>query len=368
LAQAQAQAQMLGADFWTHLDRRRDDAAGEALSAVATPGVDHGGESGGAVRPGPGGRDRGGHRGGLLPARRRAVLRAGTATIDLDGTDLECYGLKKDGIAYTYKGQRAGRPHVACWAEAGLVTAADLLAGDEDPRPGAGGLIELIERSVATLRAAGVTARPRVRGDVGYFAKDIAWAAVTNGCDFSLGITRNPAAWRAAAAIAADAWTEAIGMTGAQVAVADYAPSRLATRHRLRGAAGPVAAADISTDPRARRRRTIPKDQLTLALDGAVEQRVRTLIHRHQRRRVHPPAKAATVEAWHRLGCTGRGQSEGGRVSVNWRAAAQVHQKSEASQATAPSRSRNAAFPWHRNGSGVRSPVSLSPPCVTVSA
>jgi hypothetical protein len=32
-----AQAQMLGADFWSGLDRRRDDAAGEALSAVATP-------------------------------------------------------------------------------------------------------------------------------------------------------------------------------------------------------------------------------------------------------------------------------------------------------------------------------------------
>src|SRR5947207_5179117 len=81
--------------------------------------------------------------------------------------------------------------------------------GTRTPRPGAGGLIE---RSVATLRAAGVTARPRVRGDVGYFAKDIAWAAVDNGCDFSLGITRNPAAWRAAAAIADDAWTEAVGM------------------------------------------------------------------------------------------------------------------------------------------------------------
>ena len=102
------------------------------------------------------------------------MLRAGTASIDLDGTDVECYGAHKDGIAYNYKGARAGRPRVATWAEAGLVTAADLLAGDEDPRPGAVGLIE---RSVATLRAAGVSARPRVRGDVGYFAKDIAWAA-----------------------------------------------------------------------------------------------------------------------------------------------------------------------------------------------
>jgi hypothetical protein len=97
---------------------------------------------------------------------------------------MECYGAAKEGIAYNYKGQRGGRPHVATWAEAGVVTAADLLAGDEDPRPGAGCLME---RSVATLKAAGVSVRPKVRGDVGYFAKNIAQAAVQAGCDFSFG-------------------------------------------------------------------------------------------------------------------------------------------------------------------------------------
>ncbi len=163
---AVAQAQMLGAQFWTGLDRRRADAAGQALSAVATPasttavdlaerfgpaqlaGIEEGiGEIVGRVVR-------------LLSATRRTVLRAGTVTIDLDGTDVEVYGSKKKGIAYSYKGARAGRPHVATWAEAGVVTAADLLAGDEDPRPGAGALIA---RSVATLRTAGVSARPVVR-------------------------------------------------------------------------------------------------------------------------------------------------------------------------------------------------------------
>jgi len=298
-----AQAQMLGADFLTCLDRRRDDAAGEALSAVPTPAsttaatlaARFGAPQLAGIEEGVG--ELACRAMGLLPARRRAVLRAGTATIDLDGTDVECYGSHKDGIAYNYKGQRAGRPHVATWAEAGLVTAADLLAGDEDPRPGAGGLIE---RSVATLKAAGVTARPRVRGDVGYFAKDIAWAAVEAGCDFSLGITRNPAAWRAAAAIPDDQFTEAIGMKGAQVAVADYAPAGwppgtacLVRRVRVR-------AGEISTDPRARRRRTIPKDQLALALDGLVDH-----VYAHSfiatNADVSTPAKAAAAEAWHRM-------------------------------------------------------------------
>ena len=136
-----AQAQMLGADFLTGLDRRRADVAGEALSAVPTPASTTAASL--AARFGPA-QVAGVEEGigeltcrvvGLLPAKRRAALRAGTATIDLDGTEVECYGSGKDGIAYNYKGQRAGRPHVATWAEAGLVTAADLLAGDEDPRP-----------------------------------------------------------------------------------------------------------------------------------------------------------------------------------------------------------------------------------------
>jgi hypothetical protein len=300
---AVAQAQMCGAQFWTGLDCRRADLAGEALSAVATPasttavqladrfgpaqvaGIEEGiGEIVGRVV-------------GLLAARRRSVLRTGGATIDLDGTDVEVYGVKKEGIAYSYKGARAGRPHVATWAEAGVVTAADLLAGDEDPRPGAG---SLIERSVHTLRAAGVTARAKVRGDVGYFAKDIAWAAVQAGCDFSLGVTRNPAVWRAATTIPDDAWRKAKRMKDAQVAVCDYAPAgwppaTMCVVRRVK-----VRAAHVSTDPRARRRRTIPTDQLALALDGLV-----THVYAYSfiatNLDVSTPANAVTVEAWHRM-------------------------------------------------------------------
>jgi len=300
---AVAQAQMLGAEFWTGLDRRRADAAGEALSAVPTPASTTAVEL--ADRFGPA-QLAGIEEGigevvcrvvGLLPPARRAVLRAGGASIDLDGTDVECYGATKEGIAYNYKGQRGGRPHVATWAEAGLVTAADLLAGDEDPRPGAQ---SLIERSVATLRAAGVTARPVVRGDVGYFAKDIATAAVDNDCDFSLGVTRNRAVWRAATAIGAKQWRRAKRMRHAQVAVCDYAPAgwppgTVCVVRRVK-----IRAGAISTDPRARRRRTIPKDQLALALDGLV-----THVYAYSfiatNLDVSTPAKAVEVEAWHRM-------------------------------------------------------------------
>ena len=300
---AVAQAQMFGAEFWTGLDRRRADPAGEALSVVATPasttavelagrfgrfqvaGIEEGiGEIACRVI-------------GLLPAARRAALRGGTVTIDLDGTDVEVYGSKKDGIAYSYKGARAGRPHVATWAEAGVVLAADLLAGDEDPRPGAG---SLIERSMDTLKAAGVSVRPTVRGDVGYFAKDIAWAAIEAGGDFSVGVTRNPAVWRAAAAIGDKQWRKAKRMKGAQVAVCDYAPAgwppgTVTVVRRVK-----VRATDISADPRARRRRTIPKGQLALALDGLVDH-VYAYSFIATNLDVSTPAKAVEVEAWHRM-------------------------------------------------------------------
>jgi hypothetical protein len=42
---------------------------------------------------------------GLLPAERAAELAGGPVTIDIDATDVEVYGSKKRGVAYTYQGQ-----------------------------------------------------------------------------------------------------------------------------------------------------------------------------------------------------------------------------------------------------------------------
>src|SRR5947208_2099501 len=185
---AVAQAQMCGAEFWTGLDRRRADTAGEALSAVATPAATTAVQL--ADRFGPA-QVAGIEEGigeiacrvvGLLAPARRAVLRAGGATIDLDGTDVEVYGSKKEGIAYNYKGQPAGWP------------------------PG----------------TACVVRRVKVR------------------------------------------------------------------------------ASDISADPRARRRRTIPKTQLALALDGLVEH-VYAYSFIATNLDVSTSAKAVEVEAWHRM-------------------------------------------------------------------
>lgn len=101
---------------------------------------------------------------------------------------------------------------------------------------------------------------------MGYFASQIAQAAVDAGCDFSLGVTRNPAVWVwRAAAIGEKAWRKAKRMKGAQVAVCDYAPAGWPAGTACVVRRVTVRAKDVSTDPRARRRRTIPEGQLALA-------------------------------------------------------------------------------------------------------
>lgn len=270
-----AQAQLLGGDALVSLDRQRADVAAVELSAV--PVLASTTAAGLARRFGPeqlagvetGAADLAVRGFDLLPADRKVALSA-KVTLDLDSTDVEVYGSKKQGVAYNYAGQRSGRPHLATWAEAGLTTAADLLAGNDDVRPRAA---DMLRRGLAGIpepvRAqAAARARLRTRADAGYFTADLANAAVAQGCDFAIAAKRNTAMWRAYASIEPDAWTEAIGMPGAQVAAVDYAPAgwpegTYTIVRRVR-----VEAEAISTDPRSRRRRTIDKDQLALALEG----------------------------------------------------------------------------------------------------
>lgn len=270
-----AQSQLLGADALVCLDRQRADVAAVELSVV--PVLASTTAAGLARRFGPehlvgvevGFADLAQRAFDLLDAERKTALSA-KVTIDLDSTDVEVYGSKKQGVAYNYQGQRAGRPHLATWAEAGLTTAADLLAGNDDVRPRAADMLRRglagVPESVRETARAGD--RLRTRADAGYFTADLAHAAVEADCDFAIAAKRNTALWRASATIPETAWVDAIGMAGAQVAATDYAPAgwpdgTYTIVRRVR-----VEAEDISADPRSRRRRTIDKNQLALALEG----------------------------------------------------------------------------------------------------
>ena len=265
-----AAAQLAGEDFLVGLDRQRGDSAGQALGPV--PGLASSTACGLARRI-----DGAGWRRvevgiaavhermlALLPAPRRDALCA-RATIDLDATDVEVYGRRKRGVAYNYLGQRCGRPHVASWAETGTVLAADLLAGDVDPRPGAAGLLA---RAVAGLPAQ--VGRVSMRADAGYFAGDLARAARELDVRFAIGAKRITTMWRALDGLDESAWADATDMPGAQVAVSNYKQAQWPEGTRLLIRRVALDASQISTDPRARRRRTIARDQLELALAGQV--------------------------------------------------------------------------------------------------
>jgi hypothetical protein len=233
-----------------------------------------------------------------LPVSRRARLTS-AATIDLDTTDVEVYGSKKRGVAYNYAGQRCGRPYVATWAETETTLAADLLAGNDDPRPGAP---ELLRRALAALpRAVRAAAQIALRADGGYFAGELARAAHFEGIQFAIGAKRIAPLWRLLSGINEDDWVDAIDMDAAQVAVADYRPDWWPANTRLLIRRVRLAPEQISADPRSRRRRTLHPDQRALPL---AELACADAIHGYTfiltNRDASTPARAAAVECWYR--------------------------------------------------------------------
>ena len=193
----------------------------------------------------------------ILPEAEQVRLRSLRPTLDVDPTEVECYGKKKRGFAWNYQGQWAGRPCPVVWAEAGLVVAGKLLAGNQDPRPPAR---RLINKAIGALPEG--LGRARFRFDSGFFDGKLARACLAAGADYAMAVPRNNGFWRAVRAIAADAWVPAKDMGAAEIAEADYRPkgwpgSPRAVVRRVR-----VEAADIKTDPRSRRLRTIDKEEL----------------------------------------------------------------------------------------------------------
>jgi hypothetical protein len=270
---AMAAAQLAGEDFLVGLDRQRADEAGQVLAAVAGLSST---TAAGLARRFTDGQWRAVETGigdihaamlAALPVARAAAL-CELVTIDLDTTDVEVYGRKKRGVAFNHQGQRCGRPHVASWAETATVLAADLMAGNEDPR---GHAAELLARALAGLPARARGGRIRLRADAGYFAGQLARAALVAGVEFAIGAKRIAPLWRILDGVAAGDWVDAVDMGGAQVAVAAYCPAWWPTATRLLIRRVALAPDRIGTDPRARRRRTLHPGQRALSVTELAE-------------------------------------------------------------------------------------------------
>ena len=302
-----AAAQLAGEEFLVGLDRQRADAAGQALAPV--PGLASSTATGlarrltnrqwAAVETGLAAATARMLR--MLPPRRAAAL-AADVTVDLDSTDVEVYGGKKRGVAYNYQGQRVGRPHVATWAQAGTVLAAELLAGDVDPRRHAAGLLRralaTLPRALATLPRAG---RVRLRADAGYFAGELARAAHAEQLGFAIGAKRIAPLWRMLDGVAKTDWVDALDMPAAQVAVAEYRPDWWPANTRLLIRRVRLEIGQVSADSRSRRRRTLHPDQRALPLPELADaDAVYGYSFILTNLDVSTPDKAVAVEHWYR--------------------------------------------------------------------
>ena len=303
---AMACAQLAGADHLVGLDHRRRDAVTESFWSFACPASS---TVGGLARR----IDEHAWRAvteatatvsarvlAMAPRSVAARLLASAPTIDLDATDIEVYGRKKRAVTYNYLGQRSGRVHAAAWAEAGLLTAARLTDSRTTAYTPA---VELVEQALTWLDEAGIEwdprARPRVRADIGYCSKSIAESIVAAGCDFAIGIQRQPKIWRLLATIDEQAWQPALDMDHAETTAINY-PYRgwpLGTRLIIRRVRHDLDA--IGADLRARRHRTLAPGQLTLALGAGVEH-----IYGYSfiltNLDTSTADRAAEIEAWHR--------------------------------------------------------------------
>lgn len=300
-----AAAQLAGEDFLTGLDRQRADAAGQLLTPVrglasttaaglarrVTPAQWRAVESGLAAVTS--------RMLSLLPGPRPAALAGGPVTIDLDTTDVEVYGRKKRGVAWNHQGQRVGRPHVAAWAEAEIPLAADLGDGTDDPRATAP---DLLRRALAGLPAAArAGGRVAMRADAGYFAGALARAAHEEKITFAIGAKRIAPMWRLLAGVAGEDWHEAIEMGGAQVAVAEYCPDWWPADTRLLIRRVALDPAQVSADPRSRRRRTLHPDQRALPLpELAAASPVYAYSFIVTNLDVSRPSRAVAAEHWYR--------------------------------------------------------------------
>lgn len=273
LLTAMASCQLTGGDHLVSLDRRGADVAGQQLEPVPTPAST---TAAGIAKRFSSERLRGieaavGQVNTTMVAllgqvRRSALLKV--ATIDGDTTDVELYGRTKQHAEYNHTGQRNLRPHLGFWAEAGVPLAAELMAGAQDPRSNC---VQMLDRSIAALPD-GVQ-QIRCRWDAGYFAGELAHACVERGVQFAIGVKRTRPVIAAAAEVPERQWIPAVGMDDTEIAVTAYRPASwpgaddgvvcIARRTR-------IPAERIPTQ-RARKRRTIPKEQLTLALDGRLD-------------------------------------------------------------------------------------------------
>jgi hypothetical protein len=268
-AVAIAECQLAGAECFDDVQDVRADRAGASLRAVAgTPSAPTARQLACRFKP------------GHIRAIERGVARAGNEldrrlgrdpgedlTFDLDATETKVFGRRKRGAGRSRHGHLAYNSYVVTWAERGRALTSELKGGNQ-ARIKAAESGRMLGRAQRLLPEG--HGRITVRGDSGFYSVELMMDCRKRGMRFTFSATRTSLMWSKLAEIADDAWTEAIDIAGAQVAELRFTPQ--GWKHeplRLIVRRVPVSAEEIqATSPRARRRKTIPPQQLQMVLDG----------------------------------------------------------------------------------------------------
>jgi hypothetical protein len=262
-----AESMLCGGDAFNDLeDLRADDAGAELRAVPAVPAASTAAQLARRLRPS--------HLRAAEAALAACADRLDTelgrdpaepVTLDFDSTLVEVYGRRKPGASRAHTGQLAYQPLLGVWAERGRVLTSELLSGSDSTRRD--DTLALVRRTLGLLPAGHGPIGARF--DAGFYRIELLRLLRRRGVSFSISVPRSGAIWRALQGIDEDDWAPAIDFPGAEVAEAEYSPDgweheplRLIVRRVA------FAAEGLASDPRARRRRSIPKEQLSLVDSG----------------------------------------------------------------------------------------------------
>ncbi len=267
-----AESQLVGGECFDDIEDLRADGAGAALRAVAqAPSAPTARQLACRFKP------------AHIRAIERAAARAGNeldvrlgrdageaVTFDLDATESKVYGRRKRGTGRSRQGHLAYNSYVVTWAQRGRALTSELKGGNQ-ARIKAAESDRMLGRAQRLLP--GEHGQITVRGDSGFYAVELMIGLRKRRMRFTLSATRTSLMWAKLAEIPDDAFKDAVEMRGAQVAELPFTPQ--GWKHeplRLLVRRVPVTAAEIqATSPSARRRKTIPPEQLQMMLDGQLD-------------------------------------------------------------------------------------------------
>ena len=269
LVVALAESQLVGGECFDDVENVRADAAGASLRAVPdAPSAPTARQLASRFEP------------GHIRAIERAQARAADAldrrlgrdrgepvTFDLDATESVVYGRRKQGTGRSRNGHLAYNSYVVTWAQRGRALTSELMGGNQAQIKAADSLVMIgrAERLLPTEHG-----QVTVRGDSGFYAAELMTGLRKRQMRFTLSATRTSTMWSKLGEIPHDAWQDATEMHGAQVAELAFTPEGFEHEPlRLIVRRVPVTAAELlAGSPKARRRKTIPPEQLQMVLDG----------------------------------------------------------------------------------------------------